>query len=158
MKNHLMITKLFFLLCLAGLCLGERAEAQSGGQFDLSWSTIDGGGGTSSGGQFALSATIGQPDAGTLAGGNFKLEGGFWTSINVLQTSGAPLLKVRLVGGAAVISWPLSAQGFTLEETATLAQPNSWSAALQSVVDTATEHTVTVPAAGIIKCYRLKKP
>ena len=33
-------------------------------QFDLSWHTIDGGGGYSVGGTFELNGTIGQPDAG----------------------------------------------------------------------------------------------
>jgi hypothetical protein len=46
--------------------------------YDLSWYTIDGGGGTSTGGSFSLSGTIGQPDAGTLSGGTFTLSGGFW--------------------------------------------------------------------------------
>ena len=54
------------------------AWAQTGGDYDLSWSTIDGGGGTSSGGAFILSGTIGQPDAGAMAGGDFALMGGFW--------------------------------------------------------------------------------
>ena len=49
-----------------------------GGDFDLSWYTIDGGGGTSTGGNFELSGTIGQPDAGAMAGGDFELAGGFW--------------------------------------------------------------------------------
>lgn len=49
------------------------------GTFDLSWCTIDGGGGmTSQGGAFKLSATIAQADAGVLANDNFKLTGGFW--------------------------------------------------------------------------------
>ncbi len=51
---------------------------QSGGDYDLSWSTIDGGGGTSTGGNYSLSGTIGQPDAGTMAGGDYTLTGGFW--------------------------------------------------------------------------------
>ena len=55
--------------------------AQTGGGFDLSWSTIDGGGGSSSGGAFALSGTIGQPDAGSMAGGDFVLKGGFWQCV-----------------------------------------------------------------------------
>ena len=58
----------------------------------------------------------------------------------------------------AILSWPLSLAGFKLEETANLAHPNSWSAVPQAIVNTTTEHTVTVPAAGIIKCYRLRKP
>ena len=50
-----------------------------GGDFDLSWHTIDGGGGTSAGGGFELSGTIGQHDAGqTMTGGSFALIGGFW--------------------------------------------------------------------------------
>jgi hypothetical protein len=50
------------LLCGALGALPMRA--QSGGGFDLSWSTMDGGGGTSTGGAYAVSGTIGQPDAG----------------------------------------------------------------------------------------------
>ncbi len=48
------------------------------GVFDLTWFTVDGGGGTSSGGGFVLSGTIGQPDAGEMSGGGFTLLGGFW--------------------------------------------------------------------------------
>jgi hypothetical protein len=49
----------------------------SGGQYNLSWHTIDGGGGTSRGGQYTLIGTIGQPDAGTMDGDNYVLNGGF---------------------------------------------------------------------------------
>ena len=48
------------------------------GQYELSWYTIDGGGGQSSGGNFTLTGTIGQPDAAYSAGGNYELLGGFW--------------------------------------------------------------------------------
>ena len=54
------------------------AIAQSGGQYDLSWGTIDGGGGQSSGGSYILTGTIGQPDAAYSAGGDYELLGGFW--------------------------------------------------------------------------------
>jgi hypothetical protein len=50
-------------------------------EFDLSWNTIDGGGGTSTdiASGFELSGTIGQPDAGgPMVGGGFELVGGFW--------------------------------------------------------------------------------
>lgn len=135
------------------------APAQSGGPFDLTWSTLDGGGGSSSGGQFALTGTIGQPDAGALSGGNFKLEGGFWSGLTVQQTLEAPLLRIKLLGsGQAIISWSRGVTGFTLEETTSAAQPNSWITTPQSAVDTATEHTVTVPSIGLMKCYRLKRP
>ncbi len=45
--------------------------------YEISWSTIDGGG-TSTGGDYALVGTIGQPDAGEMSGGDYKLAGGFW--------------------------------------------------------------------------------
>ena len=146
------------LVCASAL-VNTLTHAQSGGPFDLTWSTIDGGGGFSSGAQFQLSGTIGQADAGALTGGNFKLEGGFWSGLTLIQTDGSLLLKIKLTdAGMAILSWPLSLAGFTLEETANLAQPNSWNAVPQAIVNTTTEHTITVPAAGIIKCYRLRKP
>jgi hypothetical protein len=132
-------------------------HAQSGGPFELRWSTVDGGGGTSSNQQFTVTGTIGQLDAGRLAGGSFALEGGFWGGVSLLQTPRAPHLKIKfIVDRLAVISWPMSAMGFVLEESSA-AGDGVWNATPQSIVDTATEHTVSVSAAGIFKYYRLKK-
>ncbi len=50
------------------------------GQYDLSWYTVDCGGGTSTGGTFSLTGTAGQPDAGAMSGGTFSLSGGFWAA------------------------------------------------------------------------------
>ena len=47
--------------------------------YELSWTTIDGGGGTSQGGSYTLSGTIGQPDADSLTGGDYRLDAGFWS-------------------------------------------------------------------------------
>lgn len=52
--------------------------SSSWGQYEISWYTIDGGGGASSGGDFSLTGTIGQPDAAYSRGGNYELLGGFW--------------------------------------------------------------------------------
>ncbi len=46
--------------------------------YQIAWSTIDGGGGQSAGGQYKLTGTIGQPDAGYSDGGNYEMLGGFW--------------------------------------------------------------------------------
>ena len=54
------------------------SSAQSGADYDLSWSTIDGGGGTSTGGPYTLTGTIGQPDADWSEGGEYEVLGGFW--------------------------------------------------------------------------------
>jgi hypothetical protein len=46
--------------------------------YDLSWHTIDGGGGVSSGSQYIVMGTIAQHDASYSQGGQYELLGGFW--------------------------------------------------------------------------------
>ena len=78
MKSHIK-QKLRIILTVASLFLFTLPVlAQSGGGYDLSWSTTDGGGGASSGGIFSLAGTAGQPDVGVMSGGAFTLAGGFW--------------------------------------------------------------------------------
>jgi hypothetical protein len=69
------------------MLLMTSAASTAGGQYEISWSTIDGGGGRSSGGQYELLGTIGQPDAAWSNGGNYELLGGF--------LSGGPLCFVN---------------------------------------------------------------
>ena len=72
--------KIIFLLALLTLVSSSAIAQLSGGQFAITESTIDNGGGVSTGAQFLLMGTIGQPDAALQAasGGNFALQGGFW--------------------------------------------------------------------------------
>jgi len=46
--------------------------------YEITWSSIDGGGETSSGGVFTVTGSIGQPDAGTQTDGTPTCLGGFW--------------------------------------------------------------------------------
>ena len=46
--------------------------------YEISWYTIDDGGGTSSGGSYVLTGTIGQPDADWSRAGSYEVLGGFW--------------------------------------------------------------------------------
>jgi len=55
-----------------------RAHAQTGGGYDLTWYTIDNGGGSNGNSGYTLHGTIGQPDAGVWSGGGYALAGGFW--------------------------------------------------------------------------------
>jgi len=72
------VLRLLLLVALLSL-LASVALAQSGGGYDLTWSTIDGGGTTwSEGGGYSLGGTVGQSDAGVLSGGGYTLAGGFW--------------------------------------------------------------------------------
>ncbi|MBX3380391.1 MAG: DUF4082 domain-containing protein [Phycisphaeraceae bacterium] len=55
--------------------------------YDLSWFTIDCGGGTSTNGLFFLSGTSGQPDAGRMTGPPyFSLVGGYWGAAGAAPT------------------------------------------------------------------------
>ena len=72
----------FVLLIIGASVMARQFGGGEGPHFDLSWNTIDGGGGTSTGGdagELSLDGTIGQADAGTLlTGAGFELSGGFW--------------------------------------------------------------------------------
>lgn len=70
---------LVWVLLALLLLLPALALAQSGGGYDLTWNTIEGGGITfSTGGSYSLGGTAGQLDAGVLSGGGYTLAGGFW--------------------------------------------------------------------------------
>ncbi len=68
-----MKTNSVILILLACTILTMSAFAD----YEISWHTIDAGGGTSTGGPYTLTGTIGQPDAGEMAGGDYELAGGF---------------------------------------------------------------------------------
>jgi hypothetical protein len=89
--------------------------------YSINWYKISGGGGTSSNGQYVVSGTIGQHDAGgAMTGGNYSVTGGFW-SLFAVQTPGAPLLTITYSGNQAIVSWPSSATGWTLQTNNNLA-------------------------------------
>lgn len=82
MKTNLILSRpvvapgLLLVLALAGPMFG-----QAGGDHDLSWNVIGGGGGESynRSGPHWLQGTIGQPGASpAMAGGTYSLTGGFW--------------------------------------------------------------------------------
>jgi hypothetical protein len=78
--------------------------AMSGGDYEISWSTIDGGGGQSSGGTYIIRGTIGQPDAEYSEGGDYELLGGFWPA--------EPLCTVNFKDYAAFANfWFLTGSG-----------------------------------------------
>lgn len=76
MIKAITITLVLFTMAISGYTLAQV----SGGDFQITKSTIDGGGATSSGGDFSVTGTIGQNDGSlrTSTGGNFLLDSGFW--------------------------------------------------------------------------------
>lgn len=113
MKNMIRITSALLLLGLA-------AGAQN---YSIDWYKVAGGGGTCTGAVYQVSGTIGQHDAGgPMTGGNYSVTGGFW-AIYAVQTPGAPLLSITRVGTQTIVSWPLSATGWTLQTNVNLTTP-----------------------------------
>ncbi len=81
------------LAVLILLTVAVGVAAQSGGGYDLSWWTVDGGGATwSEGGGYSLGGTVGQADAGALEGGGYTLLGGFWGGAEVQYCVYLPLV------------------------------------------------------------------
>tara|TARA_R110000782_G_scaffold12913_5_gene38259 strand:+ start:2125 stop:2547 length:423 start_codon:yes stop_codon:yes gene_type:complete len=90
-----MNTRSLSAACLVLSVGAPAALAQSGGPYEITSWTIDGGGITNAaGGAYTLSGTIGQPDAGpTLSAGSYDLSGGFWPAVidlNVCEPDLAP--------------------------------------------------------------------
>lgn len=90
--SHIAITmrRLLRLWPSLVLLVAGTAAAQSAGTYDLRWSTLDNGGGSSSGGSYSLAGTIGQADAassGTASSGaTYSLAPGYWPGV---QSGGA---------------------------------------------------------------------
>lgn len=75
-KMILALLSLAFVAVSAAVLADGLAGATS---LDLTWNTIDAGGGISTAPSLELHGTIGQPDASiTITGSNFELVGGFW--------------------------------------------------------------------------------
>ena len=66
-----------YLISVIFVMLAPVAHAQSGGDYELTWATVDGGGGAMTGGAYSLVSSIAQPEPGaTQNGGDYSLNGG----------------------------------------------------------------------------------
>ena len=142
------------------MTLAAGADPLRAQSYSIDWFTIDGGAGTSTGGVYAVSGTIGQPDAGTMSGGNYTLDGGFWGIISVVQTPGAPLLRIFVnTPNTAVLSWPDPSTGFQLQQTTALNGPATvWTDVNQTPTVANGNKQVTVASTSGNRCFRLRKP
>ena len=64
------------LLCFALLFVAAWPRPTL--SYEMTWSTVDCGGGTCRGGPYVLHGTIGQPEAGYSHNDRYELVGGFW--------------------------------------------------------------------------------
>src|ERR1017187_4970332 len=90
---------------------GFRALGQS---YSIDWYKVSGG-------------------AGTSTGGAYSLTGGYW-AIYAVQTAGAPTLTIAHAGNQAIVSWPPSVTGWTLQTNINLATP-TWGNYLGTIVN-----------------------
>jgi hypothetical protein len=89
MKKKGVTLTLVVLLAFASVALAGSVA------YELSWFTVDGGGGESAGGGYALVGTAGQADAGALSGGDYSLVGGFWPGVEALSFRYLPIIMRR---------------------------------------------------------------
>jgi hypothetical protein len=68
----------------------------------------------------------------------------------------APTLSVAQSAGNVILSWPTPNIAFALESTPSLSQ-SAWTVVTNSVVNSGTNSTVTLPAAGTQMFYRLQE-
>ena len=87
-RKRYLIGALLIIVCLLAAAL-NKAQAQSGGGYDLTWNTLESGGqAAASDGSYSLYGSFGQPDASaSLNGGGYSLVGGFWSGIPAYQFS-----------------------------------------------------------------------
>lgn len=138
--------------------LGSTLGLWAAGEYSIDWHKIAGGGGTSTGGVYSVSGTIGQHDAGgPLTNGQYSITGGFW-ALQVVQTPGAPLLKITYTStNTAVVSWPSPSSGWNLQQTADLQTPG-WGTPPEGVTDNGTTKFIIVNPSAESRFFRLKQP
>ena len=149
---------------LCALLLGLLTPGLQAQTYSIDWYKVAGGGGISAGTNgsriFSVIGTIGQSDASeAMSGGAYSLTGGFWSIISAVQTVNSPLLSITHTGSSSVVvSWPSSATGFTLQQTANLAATNSWAASGYVVTTNGATESITIaPPSGSL-FFRLVQP
>ncbi len=77
-RNHYSLLLVAVLAIIAFMLLVGDTLVQSGGSYEVTAFSIDGGHGESCGGNFTVAGIMGQPDAGTLTGSTYTLEEGMY--------------------------------------------------------------------------------
>ena len=106
----------------------------------------------SSGGKYTLEGALGPAPGGKLAGGIYTVDQGSFSLI--VETAGAPTMKIQALGADLVITWSAAANAFNLEQTSALG--SGW-AAVSATQQTANgEIKVTIPFGAQKQFLRLK--
>ena len=156
-KLHRLHRRASWMLTLAAGLLGAaNVHAQSGGGYELKNAAFASGSGSATNGAYRMTAMFTPSASGALTNAGYSFKGAF-VSVGLVQTTGAPLLRIIGSGANAILAWPDPSTGFTLQSTPAIA-PANWTDVAQPVVVVGNEKTVTVPATGPYRFYRLFKP
>jgi hypothetical protein len=94
LRKNLIAVVLLACALIVLLLAAPRASSQTGGSYDLTWNTIDGGGITfATGGAYELGGAIGAADAGAMSNGAYTLDGGFWSGALAKQNIYLPAIR-----------------------------------------------------------------
>jgi len=99
-----------------------------------------------------------QSDGNVLIGGTFITVNGVLRPYvaRLYGNSVAPSLSIARSNAFVIVSWPVTALNFQLQESANLSLPNSWSSVAQPAVTNAGQVSVTVPTTVGRKFFRLE--
>jgi hypothetical protein len=80
------------------LLTSSLAVAQSGGEYELIWTSLDAGGGSMGAADYSLTSTIGQPEpGGSQSGGAYTLNGGVVDAGFSGQTTAAHQINLPMI-------------------------------------------------------------
>lgn len=101
-----------------------------------------------------------QPDGNILIGGEFTTVNGVVRPriARLYGDSITPALNLIRSGGNLVLTWPVTALNFQLQETTNVALPNAWSPVAQSRMTNGAQISVTVPTSAAQMFFRLQSP
>ena len=166
MKTWTAIRSAFVLSVGLLVSFSTTASAAAATGFEISWWTVDGGGGVSTGGGFGVTGTIGQPDAASpLASGCWSVDPGFWGEYAVIATPGAPALRISPINLVTVrVSFTPGCGEWVLQYAPDLGvtpSPTVWTDDLASQLVPVGEELVrdfNMPSWGPRTFFRLRKP
>ena len=100
-------------------------------------------------------------ETGTAPGSDFDSQGvtlGNRITYSItIPANGGPGLQVSLIAGAIEMSWPASAEGFSLNATESLIPPVTWSPISAAVATTNGLNIVRIPLSSKNQFFRLRK-